>query len=552
MSPWKSRWSWVTLVKAAAAKRQPSTRPSASAVRGDLHRDGVDAARAHLAQRALEVEALGRRVHRAPALVREADLDRADEPDAPARRPQDRLDQVRGARLAVRAGDADERRARPRAGRRSARRAARGRAACRATTIATAGAGSDAAERVDEERGGAEGERLRQVVVAVGERAAQRDEEVARHDFARVVAQAAQRPGRRRRGAGAARARRAGRRAAPRAASAGPGTRAPARRTGRGRREREASRIVPGAGSCSIAVPSAVDLDRSPVPAVARRTSAVLRPEKSGTQELPAELLDAEAAARGGLPSAALLAERERSVGRRGGGAGVGLAARGGQRGGAWTPARRAAGITGSVRMSWRASCAAATRANTGAATAPPTRTPCGSSIIDRDDQLRILDRGDAHEPGQDSSAASSVRSRGRASAPCPSCRRRARRASAARRPVPPSPTTLSIIRTTSPRDLGRDGHARAGRDAAPTSDTRRPARGGPRPAAARCQTPSLASAANAAASWIGVTLTPWPNEIVAWSTGRQLRARAAAGRPTRRGSRCPSRAPKPRRRSTS
>jgi len=29
MSPWKSRWSCVTLVSAAAAKRQPSTRPSA-------------------------------------------------------------------------------------------------------------------------------------------------------------------------------------------------------------------------------------------------------------------------------------------------------------------------------------------------------------------------------------------------------------------------------------------------------------------------------------------------------------------------------------------
>ena len=29
MLPWKSRWSWVTLVNAATAKRQPAMRPSA-------------------------------------------------------------------------------------------------------------------------------------------------------------------------------------------------------------------------------------------------------------------------------------------------------------------------------------------------------------------------------------------------------------------------------------------------------------------------------------------------------------------------------------------
>ena len=31
MSPWKSRWSWLRLVKTARSKRTPSTRPSSSA-----------------------------------------------------------------------------------------------------------------------------------------------------------------------------------------------------------------------------------------------------------------------------------------------------------------------------------------------------------------------------------------------------------------------------------------------------------------------------------------------------------------------------------------
>jgi len=67
----------------------------------NLHHDGFDAASAHVAQRALEIEALGCGVQRTFADVRVADFNRTDQADSAIGASQDRLDQVGRARLAV-------------------------------------------------------------------------------------------------------------------------------------------------------------------------------------------------------------------------------------------------------------------------------------------------------------------------------------------------------------------------------------------------------------------------------------------------------------------
>jgi len=68
--------------------------PEVEPVRRHLHHGGVDPLRAHTAQRALEIEALGRRVARALAHVAVAHLDRADQPDRAAGRREDRLGEI--------------------------------------------------------------------------------------------------------------------------------------------------------------------------------------------------------------------------------------------------------------------------------------------------------------------------------------------------------------------------------------------------------------------------------------------------------------------------
>ncbi len=77
-------------------------------VRGDLeHR--VAAARVHhLAEERLEVRGLGSGAHGRGQAVSDAVVDRAHEPDLLAGRPQDRVDEVGGRGLAVRARDPDE------------------------------------------------------------------------------------------------------------------------------------------------------------------------------------------------------------------------------------------------------------------------------------------------------------------------------------------------------------------------------------------------------------------------------------------------------------
>jgi hypothetical protein len=165
--------------------------PEVESVRRHLHHRGVDALRAHAAQRGLEVEALGRRVARALAHVAVAHLDGADQPDRAARRVQDRLGEIGGGGLAVGARDADEREIVARIA-----EEARGDRRERAPRVghdhrARAAEVERVGQLLDEERRRAQVERGAQVGVAVGVGAAQREERVARRDRARVVDEAA-------------------------------------------------------------------------------------------------------------------------------------------------------------------------------------------------------------------------------------------------------------------------------------------------------------------------------------------------------------------------
>jgi hypothetical protein len=78
-------------------------------VRRHLHRHAADAAVAHVREHRLQIERLGRRLVGRACLVAEHVADRADHAGGQAVRAEQRLDQIRGRRLAVRASDADER-----------------------------------------------------------------------------------------------------------------------------------------------------------------------------------------------------------------------------------------------------------------------------------------------------------------------------------------------------------------------------------------------------------------------------------------------------------
>ena len=78
-------------------------------VRADLHRHPANAARTHGGQHRLDLERLRRRLAGGPDLVADDVLDRAENPGGASADAQQRVDQVRGRRLAVRARDADQR-----------------------------------------------------------------------------------------------------------------------------------------------------------------------------------------------------------------------------------------------------------------------------------------------------------------------------------------------------------------------------------------------------------------------------------------------------------
>ena len=76
------------------------------AVRGRLERAALVPGVEHLAKCPLQVDRLRGRAHSCAYLVPHARLDRAEQPGLPTRRLEDRVEQVRGRRLAVRARDA--------------------------------------------------------------------------------------------------------------------------------------------------------------------------------------------------------------------------------------------------------------------------------------------------------------------------------------------------------------------------------------------------------------------------------------------------------------
>ena len=89
-------------------ERDPVGAREGQRVRRHLHRDAADAAVAHLREHRLEIQRLGRGLVGRQGLVAEHVPDRADDARGEAARAQQRLHQVRGRRLAVRPGDADE------------------------------------------------------------------------------------------------------------------------------------------------------------------------------------------------------------------------------------------------------------------------------------------------------------------------------------------------------------------------------------------------------------------------------------------------------------
>jgi len=165
----------VTLPTAAISKRQPSTRPSSSPWS------------AHVAQCALEIEALGRGVHRTFADVRVADFDRTDQADFAVGATQDRLDQVGRARLAVGSSDAEQ--LKLGAWRAEEARRDRGHGA-----PAVGDDDRQAAVRIeivgqllDDDCRRTVRQRLFEVIVPIHHRAGEREEQVAGGDFARIV-----------------------------------------------------------------------------------------------------------------------------------------------------------------------------------------------------------------------------------------------------------------------------------------------------------------------------------------------------------------------------
>ncbi len=188
-SAWKSRWSWVRLVKTAAANWIAVGAPQLERVRGDLHRAGAVAAVEHRA----EVAPAGRsprgwcarpRARRPPI----TDLTVPSSPHCSPRRLEQRAHQVGGGRLAVRARHPDDaqlarwgrRRSAPRAGpspRAPSRTSTSGtpRPSGRSTTSATAPPATACGREV----------------VPVAAEAAHAEEQLAGADAAAVVGEAA-------------------------------------------------------------------------------------------------------------------------------------------------------------------------------------------------------------------------------------------------------------------------------------------------------------------------------------------------------------------------
>ena len=90
-------------------EREPLGARERERVRGHLHRHAPHPAVAHVREHRLQIERLRRRLVGRARLVAEHVLDRADHAGGETARAQQRFDQVRGRRLAIGPGDADER-----------------------------------------------------------------------------------------------------------------------------------------------------------------------------------------------------------------------------------------------------------------------------------------------------------------------------------------------------------------------------------------------------------------------------------------------------------
>ena len=113
----------VRFVKTSAGEADAVEPAELGAVRGRLDRAAPVARVEHLAERALEVDRLGRRAHgRAPLAADRAISIVPIRPGLAAGGLEDRVEEERGRRLAVRAGDAGDLRASRSGGRRTRRR----------------------------------------------------------------------------------------------------------------------------------------------------------------------------------------------------------------------------------------------------------------------------------------------------------------------------------------------------------------------------------------------------------------------------------------------
>ena len=169
------------------------------AVRGRLHRAAAVARVEHLAERALEVERLRRRVHDVPALAADPALDRPQEPRPAAGGREDRVEQEGRRGLAVRPGHArrpassrvgnpknasaarpspsarPRRRAAARAASARARRGARRRRDAIASASEVVAVGAEA-RHADEERPGGHAARVEREIRDVGRSGVERAE----------------------------------------------------------------------------------------------------------------------------------------------------------------------------------------------------------------------------------------------------------------------------------------------------------------------------------------------------------------------------------------
>ena len=123
MSGWKSRWSWLRLVKAATAKRTPSTRRRSSAWEETSMAHARSPPSSMAAERRLQLDRLRRGAGDRRRAAGHHGGDRAQQPARPAGRLEQRAHEPGGRRLAARPRHPDHGQARGRVAVEAGRRA---------------------------------------------------------------------------------------------------------------------------------------------------------------------------------------------------------------------------------------------------------------------------------------------------------------------------------------------------------------------------------------------------------------------------------------------